>query len=68
MAVTDAYSAVTTDRPYRMALTSEEARSELIGASGTQFDPKVVAAFIAVLGEPSFPRASTRVSAAESAA
>lgn len=45
----DAYSAMTTDRPYRSALPGPEARAELARCSGTQFDPRVVAALIDVL-------------------
>jgi HD-GYP domain-containing protein (c-di-GMP phosphodiesterase class II) len=40
----DAFSAMTTDRPYRAARTEEEALAELQRCSGTQFDPQVVAA------------------------
>ncbi|HEV2591922.1 MAG TPA: HD-GYP domain-containing protein [Gaiellaceae bacterium] len=45
----DAYSAMTTDRPYRRALPTSEARAELARCSGAQFDPKVVAALMDVL-------------------
>ena len=34
------------DKPYRKALTMEEAVDELKRSSGTQFDPEVVAAFL----------------------
>jgi HD-GYP domain-containing protein (c-di-GMP phosphodiesterase class II) len=44
--VCDAYHAMTTDRPYRAALTEEEAVRRLELASGTQFDPHVVEAFV----------------------
>ncbi len=37
---------MTTDRPYRSAMSFEEARKELEGGAGTQFDPDVVAAFV----------------------
>jgi putative nucleotidyltransferase with HDIG domain len=40
----DAYSAMTTDRPYRRALTTEAALDELRTNSGTQFEPRVVEA------------------------
>jgi HD-GYP domain-containing protein (c-di-GMP phosphodiesterase class II) len=40
----DAYSAMTTDRPYRKALGAEQAGAELQRCAGTQFDPRVVAA------------------------
>jgi HD-GYP domain-containing protein (c-di-GMP phosphodiesterase class II) len=42
----DAFSAMTTDRPYRGALTAEEALCELQRCAGTQFDPTVVAAIV----------------------
>jgi putative nucleotidyltransferase with HDIG domain len=44
----DAFHAMTTDRPYRSALTLEEAIGELHRGSGTQFDPQVVAALLEV--------------------
>ena len=40
----DAFSAMTTDRPYRAARTHDEAVTELQRCSGTQFDPRVVGA------------------------
>ena len=40
----DAFSAMTTDRPYRAARTHTEAVGELERCAGTQFDPDVVAA------------------------
>ncbi|HEX3831658.1 MAG TPA: PAS domain S-box protein [Solirubrobacteraceae bacterium] len=42
----DAYHAMTSDRPYRAALDPEAARRELGAGSGTQFDPRVVAALL----------------------
>lgn len=45
----DAYNAMTTDRPYRKALSQEEAVAELRACSSTQFDPAVVRALIAVV-------------------
>jgi putative nucleotidyltransferase with HDIG domain len=45
----DAYSAMTTDRPYRKAMPQDEAIAELRGNSGTQFEPRVVEALIAVI-------------------
>jgi HD-GYP domain-containing protein (c-di-GMP phosphodiesterase class II) len=50
LAVADAYDAMTSDRPYRAALPSGEARRRLQEGAGTQFDADVVAAFDAVLG------------------
>ena len=37
------------DRPYRKALSIEEAKNELKKYSGIQFDPEIVAAFLKVL-------------------
>jgi HD-GYP domain-containing protein (c-di-GMP phosphodiesterase class II) len=45
----DAWSAMTTDRSYRRALSLEEATAELRRCAGTQFDPQVVDALVAVL-------------------
>jgi HD-GYP domain-containing protein (c-di-GMP phosphodiesterase class II) len=45
----DAYNAMTTDRPYRRALTAAEAIAEVQGNSGTQFDPQVAGALVAVV-------------------
>jgi HD-GYP domain-containing protein (c-di-GMP phosphodiesterase class II) len=44
----DAFSAMTTDRPYRRALSREAALAELQRCSGTQFDPAVVDALVRV--------------------
>jgi diguanylate cyclase (GGDEF)-like protein/PAS domain S-box-containing protein len=43
----DAYHAMTSDRPYRKALSEAEARAELIANAGKQFDGDVVEALIA---------------------
>jgi len=50
VAVCDAYRAMTEDRPYRKALSSEEARKELDQGVASQFDPECVEALIAALG------------------
>src|SRR5664280_2086 len=49
VAVADAYSAMTSERPYRIALSGAEARGRLEREAGKQFDPQVVEAFVAVL-------------------
>jgi HD-GYP domain-containing protein (c-di-GMP phosphodiesterase class II) len=46
----DAWSAMTSDRSYRKALPRELAAAELCACAGTQFDPRVVAALVSVLG------------------
>jgi HD-GYP domain-containing protein (c-di-GMP phosphodiesterase class II) len=45
----DAYSAMTTDRPYRRAMSHEAAIAELRDNSGTQFEPRVVDAVVTVV-------------------
>jgi len=47
--VTDAFDAMTTDRPYRKAMPVEAAIEELKRNSGSQFDPLVVGAFLRVV-------------------
>ncbi len=47
--VCDAYHAMTSDRPYRAALTHTEAVAELTRNAGTQFDPNVSEALIGYL-------------------
>jgi HD-GYP domain-containing protein (c-di-GMP phosphodiesterase class II) len=47
--VCDAFHAMTSDRPYRRALRRSEAIRRLEAAAGTQFDPAVVEATLAVL-------------------
>jgi HD-GYP domain-containing protein (c-di-GMP phosphodiesterase class II) len=49
LAVADAYEAMTSDRPYRRGMTKREAFRELKRCAGTQFDPKVVNAFLKFL-------------------
>lgn len=51
LAVADAYSAMTMDRPYRKALRPAEARRELLRAAGTQLDPQLVQLFLDQLPE-----------------
>jgi diguanylate cyclase (GGDEF)-like protein len=46
--VCDAYHAMTTDRPYRKALSREEACRRLRENAGTQFDPAAVEAFLSL--------------------
>ncbi|MHB8136927.1 MAG: HD-GYP domain-containing protein [Smithellaceae bacterium] len=45
IAVADVYDALTTDRPYRKAFSSLQAKQEILANSGTHFDPQVVKAF-----------------------
>jgi putative nucleotidyltransferase with HDIG domain len=46
VSVADTYEALTTARPYRAAWTPQEAVEEIRRGAGTQFDPRVVGAFL----------------------
>jgi HD-GYP domain-containing protein (c-di-GMP phosphodiesterase class II) len=46
IAVCDSYDAMTSDRSYRRAMSEEVALAELQAGAGSQFDPKVVGAFL----------------------
>lgn len=50
-ALVDAFDAMRNDRPYRRALTMEQALDEIRSAAGTQFDPAVVEAFLSLVVE-----------------
>jgi putative nucleotidyltransferase with HDIG domain len=49
---TDAFHAMTSDRPYRARLPLEDALRELDAHAGAQFDPVVVAALVRIVGAP----------------
>jgi putative nucleotidyltransferase with HDIG domain len=46
--VVDTMDAITSDRPYRKARGFDDARAEIVRCGGTQFDPKIVEAFLSV--------------------
>ena len=46
LAVVDSFDAMTTDRPYRKAMDSQQAKQELLKYKGIHYDEKVVDAFI----------------------
>ena len=50
VAVCDSYDAMTSNRPYRTAMSTELALAELHNGAGTQFDPRVVKAFVTAIG------------------
>ncbi len=45
LAVADTFHAMTSDRPYRAAMSPQEAFEEILAQSGRQFDPEMVEAF-----------------------
>ena len=49
LAIVDSYDAMTQDRPYRKAMTREEAIREIERNSGTQFDPRILGLFVGIL-------------------
>ncbi|MEK3979899.1 HD-GYP domain-containing protein [Psychrobacillus sp. FSL K6-2836] len=51
VSVVDAFDAMTTNRVYRKAMTTEEAIQEMKDGRGTQFHPEVVDEFLAMLEE-----------------
>lgn len=50
--VADSYAALTDARPFRAALTVEDARREIINRAGLEFDPGVVSVFLKLEGLP----------------
>jgi len=46
LAVADSFDAMTSDRPYRAAMSASKAITEIQRCAGTQFDPSVVKAFL----------------------
>jgi HD-GYP domain-containing protein (c-di-GMP phosphodiesterase class II) len=57
ISVADVYDAMTSDRPYRKAMSPFDVREIIVKGSGTEFDPKVVSAFLGVFdrGEMEVP-------------
>ena len=49
ISIADAFDAMTSDRPYRKALSNEEALSRIAGNSGIQFRPNLVAVFLELM-------------------
>jgi HD-GYP domain-containing protein (c-di-GMP phosphodiesterase class II) len=55
--VADVYDALTSDRPYRKAMSPFDAKETIVTGSGTDFDPKLVNAFVTAFqkGEMEIP-------------
>jgi putative nucleotidyltransferase with HDIG domain len=51
VAVADSFDAMTSDRPYRRALSIEDAVDRLRAGAGSQWDPSIVAAFLRLAAE-----------------
>ena len=56
LSVCDTYDAMTSDRPYRKALSHEIAIQEIHDHSGSQFDPEVASEFISLCNEGRLPQ------------
>jgi HD-GYP domain-containing protein (c-di-GMP phosphodiesterase class II) len=54
-AVVDSFDAMTSDRPYRKAMTGEAALAELLRNSGSQYDPEIVAVFCGLVRDGALP-------------
>lgn len=57
-AVVDVWDALRSDRPYRKAMTPEEAAALIAGGAGSQFDPDVAAVFLGLRRQEIFGRRS----------
>jgi HD-GYP domain-containing protein (c-di-GMP phosphodiesterase class II) len=63
ISIADAYDAMTSERPYRKALSREEALQELLELSGRQFNPHIVDPFISLMKNnyPSLSKQATHI-------
>ena len=76
LSVVDCYDALTSDRPYRPAMTQEQATAIVVERRGTMYDPRVVDTFLELLptlgkvieAEPTLGRAMHKLAAARDAA
>jgi putative nucleotidyltransferase with HDIG domain len=56
LCLADSFDAMTAERPYKAAMSREDAISHIRQKAGTQFDPEVAGAFLTVIGESQDPR------------
>lgn len=59
ISLADAFDAMTSDRPYRKALTAEQAVTELSSFSGRQFNPELAEIFMKIVKRPDFESGSS---------
>jgi putative nucleotidyltransferase with HDIG domain len=59
LAVADAFDAMTSDRPYRRALTLEQALAEVDRCAGTQFDPRIAEVVLGLFAESELAEAAS---------
>lgn len=52
ISVADAWTAMLSDRPYRAALSIDEAREQMLNGAGTQFEGSIVAALLDIVDQP----------------
>jgi putative nucleotidyltransferase with HDIG domain len=62
LAVADAFDAMTSDRPYRRALSHAEALAEVERCAGTQFDPAIARLFLELFGDTERPATAAAAS------
>jgi len=62
-AIADSFDAMTSDRPYRSALSLDAAVAEILAGSGSQFDPRCVEAFEALIADEGFLLPERRLTA-----
>lgn len=55
LGLVDTYDAMTNDRPYRNALSTDAAIAEILRCTGTQFDPELVPVFVEILKKTPTP-------------
>jgi len=68
LAIADSFDAMTSDRPYRKALSLDIAVKELLDNRGTQFDPEIVPIFVDLLEKGAFPFFATASNTAQQSA
>jgi HD-GYP domain-containing protein (c-di-GMP phosphodiesterase class II) len=64
LAVADAFDAMTSDRPYRRALSQAAALAEVERCAGTQFDPAIARLFLELFAETERPATAAAAAAA----